>query len=182
LRYLLIILITISGFIDTRSQTDSNKVILLIKSLGISSYDNSGDKDFATLDTLYKYHETSIKYLIDELTPVKAVSKITPEKYDQFKVQTHMIWCIRALRFITGIDLTSKTVHRFKKNEDERSCFLHSVDNEVSFFGVRMSHDVIFIAPKDAQINIIKKWKSWYEKNRGDIQLNKNPRLNDWYF
>lgn len=169
------------------SQNDSIRIYTYIKLLGTQSYESkvlhNSLNDFNILDSLYNYPSISIEFLIKELKPIKNVVKITLEEYDNYKYQTHIIWCIRALKYMTGLDFSANTKHIFTKNESEREYFLHSTsESEVNFFGVRMSHDTIFIAPFDAQIKIIQKWKSWYKKNKCNIKLEKVKELNEWYF
>jgi hypothetical protein len=184
LRNIIIIIVFIFSSSYINSQNDSCKIINYIHILGINDNSDPQHNDFRILDSLCNYPTLSVKILIDELKPIKKVIKITPEKYDKYKSQTHIIWCIRALRHMTGLDFTSKTNYRFRKNEGERQEQLSrgGEDNEIALFGVRMSHDVIFIAPIDAQIDIINQWKKWYKANKNNIILNILNDLNDWYF
>ena len=54
---------------------------------------------------------------------------------------------------------------------------------QVHFFGVWMSRDSLYIAPRDAQLKIIQMWKRWYETDGKTFAY---PAFKDdpdiWYF
>lgn len=155
-------------------------IINIVKSLGINDSTTVYDK----LELLRKYPDLSIDLLIKELHMIK-VSKIVPEVYKKYPKEMHVVWCIRALRYLTGEDFMALTSYKFNKSEDGRNQLLHSSDatsKEVTFFAVRMSHDVVYIAPLDAQKAIIKKWEQWFNKQTKPIKLAEPRSFNDWYF
>ncbi len=103
--------------------------------------------------------------LIKELRniPETAIYSNDEEKH---KSSMHIIWCIRALRYLTGLDFKGTTKHIFTKQERDRKYWLTlKNEQELPFFADWMSRENIYIAPKDAQEEIIKKWKSWFLEN-----------------
>jgi hypothetical protein len=166
---------------DLYSQDVSIQIKEVIINLGKAEY---GKENYESkFSILCKEKNISIKYLIDELAPVKSIWKITPESYNRHINANHIIWCIRALRYLTSLEFVSTTKYKFSKSEKVRKDFLNiTTDNEYSFFRVRMAHDVTYISPIDVQVNIINKWKSWYNANKDNMKLNTNNDFNDWYF
>lgn len=83
-------------------------------------------------------------YLVNEL-------QVVPEKWirggdqDKHPKTMHVIWSLRALRYITGgINFKGKTKYRFNESseiEANRKQFLRPENNEVPFFAVWMSRD-----------------------------------------
>ena len=76
------------------------------------------------------------------------------------------------------------TKHDFRKNKDnDRAQFLHmNTKKEIAFFGVWMSRDTIYFAPRDAQLEIINKWKEWARSELGKHTFGPPKELNTWYF
>jgi hypothetical protein len=52
---------------------------------------------------------------------------------------------------------------------------------EVSFFGVWMSRDRVYVAPKDAQERIVRQWTDWYRTEGGRFAY-PPAKDGDWYF
>ena len=103
----------------------------------------------------------SVKLLIAELSLIPE-KKILNAKQSDHEKAMHVIWCVRALRYLTGLDFHGTTGHRFSATEDEmarRDLLNRSKDGQVAFFAVWMSRDSIYVAPKDTQKEIIAKWK-----------------------
>jgi hypothetical protein len=179
-KFLFLIILTLTSSF-AQKQDHSGKIEYLVKSLGI---DDGDSLVYVKLDSLRYDPNLTIKLLIDELHPVKGIPKILSVDYDKYKMEIHVVWCIRALRYITGLDFISTTKYKFGNTESERtrSQFLHSEFNKVSFFGVWMSRNTIYFAPLDAQKAIILKWKNWYDKNKGHIKLIEARDFNEWFF
>jgi hypothetical protein len=123
-------------------------------------------------------------YLINEL-------RIVPETWirggDQKKhpKTMHVIWSLRALRYITqGLDFKGRTNYRFSNSrlEEVRKYFLRPQKNEVPFFAGSMAADSVYIAPPDAQADIIKKWIDWYAKEGATFNYSPAEQVDDWYF
>jgi hypothetical protein len=124
----------------------------------------------------------AVSCLIKELSIVQE-EKILLQEYDQHKETLHVIWCIRALRYLTGIDFRGKTAYQFKESEKNREDFLNkNSKTELPFFAVWMSRGSIYIAPKDTQEEIINKWKEWYSINGKSFKYDPVDDINKWYF
>lgn len=79
----------------------------------------------------------------------------------------HVLWCLRALRFLTGgKDFCAASQHSFGRTESERNrkYWLEFKNGAcLSFFAVWPSRGSQYIAPRDAQKAIIEQWRRWYE-------------------
>lgn len=77
----------------------------------------------------------------------------------------HVLWSIRALRYITGgLDFCGKTNHHFGASELEknRKYWLYLKSKScVPFFAMWPSRGSEYIAPLDAQEEIISQWREW---------------------
>jgi hypothetical protein len=60
---------------------------------------------------------------------------------------------------VTGLDFTAST--RARLRDDEAHFLRVSSQGEVEFFATWMLRDSDWVAPKDAQVAIIKKWQEW---------------------
>jgi len=142
-----------------------------------------GDDDFRIVASLAETPQLSVRVLTDELHPVKNVRILASEKDLGAE---HILWCIRALRYLTGgKDFCGKTAHTFGNSELERDrkywlYFRHKTC--ISFFAMWPSRGSEYIAPEDAQNEIIKKWKDWFEKDglSFDYRPLHNPKPEDW--
>ena len=45
-----------------------------------------------------------------------------------------------------------------------------------------MARDADWVAPKDAQVGIIKKWQEWYARSGHTYRYVNDRNLDDWYF
>jgi hypothetical protein len=132
---------------------------------------------------LCKCPKESVPLLIKELHPISVARILNWEKKPNAE---HVLWCIRALRFITGgKDFCAPTRYRFGKGvvETRRKAFLHHRDPHcLPFFVLWSSYCSHYIAPLDTQKAIIKKWKEWYEKEGkfADLKPLVNPKPQDW--
>jgi hypothetical protein len=121
----------------------------------------------AALSSLTAAPATAACYLIKDLSVV-AETVLYPDDQRTHSEAMKVIWSLRALCSITaGLRFTASTEYRFDvERERQRREFLGAPDsNELRFFGVWMSRDVIYIAPSDVQTTIIKKWIEWYAAN-----------------
>ncbi len=144
------------------TQTEILSTQQLVKSLGVMSKGITGE-----LNALNDDRHTAIKLLIGELHPVKSRTyypSSTPEEV------RHVIACLRALHYLTGLTFSAET--RSRLNDDQRQFVdfknqMHD-DNpthELHFFGVWMSRDADIVAPIDTQRKIINRWREWQKKN-----------------
>jgi hypothetical protein len=125
--------------------------------------------------------------LVGELQPVDA-RIIMPDHIAQFRDAMHVIWALRALRYITGCqDFRAPTQERFAAGRGRdmagiRAEFLTRGDvHNVPFFAVWMSRDIIFIAAPDAQSAIVRQWRTWLSRDQTFVF---GPCLDfdKWYF
>jgi hypothetical protein len=136
------------------------------------------------LKKLSDHSNQAIPLLIRELHPID-VKWITNTELsnptDKVAEAEHVLWCIRGLRFLTGgIDFCATTNYRFGDSggEQNRKFYLQDSCSEcegkckdegkkedefISFFALWITHLCEYIAPLDAQKEIIKAWKDWYK-------------------
>jgi hypothetical protein len=55
-------------------------------------------------------------------------------------------------------------------------------DGSVEFFGTWMSRDRVWVAPEDAQNEIIRQWKQWFARHGNSHRYESNRRVESWYF
>ena len=78
----------------------------------------------------------------------------------------HALWMVRALRYLTGgKDFRARTHHKFGSTEEEQNrkyWLTFEGRPDVAFFAYWMSRNRWYIAPLDAQNEIIAQWRRWY--------------------
>lgn len=132
------------------------------------------DKGFSELETLYKNPRRSAELLIATLQPVRR-GQYTGGKHPQ------IVWNIRALRSLTGLDFRGAT--QADLTEDEAHFLDHDPKtDEVQFFGTWMSRDRCWVAPLDAQTTIIKKWRKWFREHGDSFAYVNDRNFDNWYF
>jgi|WetSurMetagenome_2_1015567.scaffolds.fasta_scaffold116852_2 hypothetical protein len=158
------------------AKSDTEEIKRTVKDLGRS--DNSIEK----VKALSQHSEQVIPLLIKELHTLKETRIMRQETNPEVG---HILWCIRALRFMTGgMDFCAPTKHRFGKSdlEKQRKYWLQFRHGEcLNFFALWPSHVSTYIAPLDAQEMIIEKWKSWYKSEvKPSYQPLQNPKPEEW--
>jgi len=156
---------------------DVSKLTDEIKQLG------RGGDDFKVVDTLAQTPQMSTRLLLAELHPISK-TRILNGQNDQDA--EHVLWSIRALRYVTGgKDFCASTNHRFGNSEEEQRrrywiYFHHKTC--ASFFAMWPSRGSEYIAPADAQKEIIDKWKEWFSKEGAtfDYTPMHNPKPQEW--
>ena len=133
--------------------------------------DTSG---FDQFEILYKNPRRSAELLIASLQPVRR-GQYQSGKHPQ------VVWIIRALRSLTGLNFRAQT--QANLTEDEAH-FLDrdATTDEVNFFGTWMSRDRVWVAPLDAQTIIIGKWREWFEKKGQTFTYVNDRNFDNWYF
>jgi hypothetical protein len=122
----------------------------------------------------------AVEHLVMQLKPISGRS-IPRDKQEFHAEEMRVIWTIRALRYLTDMDFDGTTVNR--NWDSDRGHFLQRTEgNAVKFFGVWMSRDYTFVAPRDAQLQIIAKWKDWAELHARTHVYPKKHNFDDWYF
>jgi len=146
-----------------------------IKNLGAG-----GTNDF---EPLYKDPVSATRMLIEELHVIKRGRYRTSEDEGFGPIHyeaAHVIWCIRALRSLTGLEFKAST--NAKLDEMEAHFLGYGDNHEVSYFGTWMSRDLSFVAPEDAQQKIITKWRSWFTKHGKTHEYVNQRSIDKWYF
>ncbi len=135
------------------------------------------------LKILRRNPKLAVGLLVKQLEVISE-KKILSGDRQAYPREMRVVWSIRALRYLTSLDFKGNTDYRFEKNEDkDRTQFLHmSQDGRVAFFGMWMSRDSIYIAPKDAQQEIIKKWNEWTASTLNDYKFPVPRDIDFWYF
>jgi hypothetical protein len=103
-------------------------------------------------ELFYRNPEEATKLVIAELRPTKR-GRYPGGAHPQ------AVWIVRALRSVPGLDFTAST--RARLRDDEAHFLRVSSQGEVEFFATWMLRDSDWVAPKDAQVAIIKKWQEW---------------------
>jgi hypothetical protein len=125
-----------------------------------------GGDDLGIIKELARTPQASVPLLIDGLHPIHEARILNGQENPDAE---HVLWSIRALRNLTGgKDFCGKTSHQFGGSEQERNrkywiYFRHKTC--VSFFAMWPSRGSVYIAPEDAQKEIIQKWKDWIKKD-----------------
>lgn len=186
--YVIMLSTSAAAAIQTKPEERQHDVSIptLVKALG------SDDNDLDRIKVLATQPVLSARLLIAELHPVVGVRILSTEPRARWKDTLHVIWCLRALRYITGgleFRGTTDRVLGGSGIEQRRKWFVggkeFDQDRTVRFFGVWMSRDSTYIAPWDAQVKIIKQWRDWYEEH-GRTFAYVNPARSQppdvWYF
>ena len=161
---------------------DDVAIRLMVEGLGY--YDKQDQPSFlANFDKLAQTPIVAACYLITQLR-VLPETVITPWNQDRHKASLHVIWSLRALRYITGgLEFRAKTKHEIKKSEEPRNYWLtYKTTEDLPFFAVWPSRDAVYISPPDTQAAIIEKWRRWYSESGQTFEYKTSQRLNEWYF
>jgi hypothetical protein len=131
-------------------------------------------KGLINFDILYENPRRSAELLIATLKPIRR-GQYTTGKHPQ------VVWNIRALRSLTGLNFRGPT--KADLTEYEAHFLGHDPQtDEVDFFGTWMSRDRVWVAPLDAQTTIIKKWKTWFREHGQSFTYVNDRNSDDWYF
>lgn len=133
---------------------------------------------------LRKEPRKAVDLLIENLASISE-DKILSEARTSHSPAMRVIWSIRALRYLTGQEFRAPTNHAFEDSETEqtRKDLLTSHGKRtVAFFAEWMSRGSIYVAPGDAQREIIRQWRAWHATHGKTWQLGPEPDFNDWYF
>lgn len=139
--------------------------------------------DQKTVADLEKVPRTSVQLLIEQLHPVREVRILASENRPGAE---HVLWCIRALRYLTGgKDFCARTHYRFADSdiEQRRKYWLYfGHPSCVSFFAMWPSRGSEYIAPEDAQKEIIAEWKRWFAVDGAsfDYKPLRHPKPEQW--
>lgn len=151
----------------------------IVKNLGYVDSPNH----ISDMNCLAKYPVASAGLLTRQLEVVTDI-KVTPEQAPEHKQTMHVVWSLRALRYLTGgMDFTASTTASIKTLGKPRWGLLTIRDKKkLTFFGTRMSHDAVYLAPQDVQSEVIKQWNDWYRKDGNNYNYHTAATSADWYF
>lgn len=126
-----------------------------------------------SLDIFYKHPEEAAGILVAELRPIKR-GRYPDGQHPQ------VVRMIRALRSLTGLDFRGASTARL--SDDETHFLQANRKGEVRFFGTWMSRDCDWVAPRDAQVEIIKKWRAWFAQHGHGYAYVNDLNFDHWYF
>lgn len=89
------------------------------------------------------------------------------------------IWRLRAIHALTGIRFKGVTKAELDK---EQRHFLQLADGKINFYGTWMSRDMTWVAPRDAQQDIINQWQAWLSSSAKTHSYLCTSSLIDYYF
>ena len=136
--------------------------------------EETDSKGFVKFEILYKNPRRSTELLIATLKPIRR------GQYVEGK-HPEVVWSIRALRSLTGLNFRGPT--QADLTEDEAHFLDHDpTTDEVNFFGTWMSRDRVWVAPLDAQTTIIRKWQRWFREHGQSFTYVNDRNFDDWYF
>ncbi len=153
----------------------------VIEGLGVTPISTrTAERQF---EVLARAPAVSACHLVQEIVVVRATT-IRPDDYAAYAHEMHVIWCLRALRFLTNGLVFKATTRENPAGWDETRRDLLSPDStkRVPFFSVWMSHDIVFVAPEDAQDDIIRQWEEWYQRRGATFPYKNATSVDDWYF
>ena len=154
----------------------------LAAEIGVLGRDDADNQRI--IDHLAGDPRDAVEQLLQQLEPVP-LSQLRPTDVRRHERASHVVWCLRAIRFLThGKTFTAPTRYVFEERESARKQFLldKGLGGEVPFFAVWMSRDVVYLAPSDAQEEIIKRWRRWYEVEGRTFRYERAESIDDWYF
>ncbi len=125
----------------------------------------------AILGVLYQYPTVAARLLTERLQPAAR------GKHRDHPV---VVWYIRALRSLTGLDFTATT--RAQLADSEAEYLQRDSAGTVHFFGWHMAWDDTWLAPQDAQLAIIRQWRSWFAKRGRTFRYVNDPKHDHWYY
>lgn len=162
---------------STRGQAavSDARIAASIRSLAATPTDNLPNRQF---EVFYENPVRSTELLIGSLKPVARGEYLTGQ-------HPQSVWIIRALRSLTGLDFRAVTTADLSSDEAH---FLGTEGQKwedrqkVEFFGTWMSRDTVWVAPRDAQIAIIREWRDWFAAHGHDYKYVNDRNVDHWYF
>jgi hypothetical protein len=133
------------------------------------------------LDRLLEEPAEAAACLIKQLRVVR-MPVLKPDDLTRLKDEFRVIWSLRCLRYIThGKEFLAPPGP--SRLRGKRRDFLTKRNKEqVPFFAVWMSRDIVYVAPEAAQRAIIDEWKRWYKVEGRTYDYRKATSYDEWYF
>lgn len=127
----------------------------------------------AGFEVLWRHPVRATEILVAMLAPVRAGI------YENGR-HPPVVWHLRALRSLTGLNFRGST--KALLDEDEEHWLRVAPDGSVEFFGTWMSRDRVWVAPEDAQTEIIRQWKQWFATKGKSHPYVSDRNVDNWYF
>jgi hypothetical protein len=164
---LIAIFVAFPAFGNVHCTSDHREITAAVAALTVDTPREQIVESFST----FKAHPLeSACQLVGELAVVRA-RIIRNDQESRFKQALHVVWALRALRYVTGCrEFYGRTREKFASQGEldrVRVQFLtrDRRQGEVPFFSVWMSRDMVFLAASDAQRDIIRQWNVWLSSN-----------------
>ena len=166
-----------AGRQDDLSCRDDRAILSIVERLG------QEENVYPDLERLTKTPVVAACYLIRELRVIPETVIMSWNEHEH-KPSMHVIWSLRALRYITGgLEFRAKTKYEIEGSEGRRKYFLtYKTTDDLPFFAVWPSRDSVYISPPDTQAAIIEKWRRWYSESGQTFAYKASQRPNEWYF
>ena len=168
------------------ARPNQNKILQLskiVKTLGVNQEEVAQD-----FDALADDPHASVALLVSELHPIPCKVYYNIKKTEESQ---HVINCLRALRYLTGLTFTAKTSQVLADDARQFLDFnkqMHddNPEHKIHFFGVWMSRDADFVAPRDAQLSIINQWRKWQRQYGNSFKYVPAKKaaeaMDEWYW
>lgn len=153
-----------------QESVSDSAIVAAIQKLTSTSDSEAPDTQF---QVFYKSPERSTELLIAALKPTLRGEYLTGQ-------HPQAVWIVRALRSLSGLDFRATTAARL--SSDEAHFLAMNAKHQVRFFGTWMSRDRTWVAPKDAQIAIIKQWQDWFRQRGHNYRYVNDMNFDNWYF
>lgn len=157
------------------------EVPAVVKDLGYWAKSPDWQHAMGCLD---KHGQIAAGLLLDELHPIPETD-ITLANERDHKAGIHVIWCVRGLRYLTGLNFMAGSAAEIRKQkmpDDRKYWILLQSGDSVKMYGTWMSRDETFIAPPDIQAAVIAKWKAWYAADGANFKYRNDMNFIDWFF
>lgn len=171
-----------AAFSEGVAQASSDRIQEIVKGLGLNGAAVSGD-----FDTLATNPRFAVRMLIDQLHPIARKAYYPDHKTADSQ---HVIACLRALRYLTGVTFSAPTEEKLTDDEKQFLDFKHEMhdanpEHKIHFFGVWMSRNAEFVAPPDVQKKIIDLWRKWCHDHGATFQRSMPKAkdcMDDWFW
>ncbi len=176
----------------------------LVQSLGINADKEGWPDPVDVIEVqLAEHPRQAVKLLVRELHTVPLRAIHDPESEEGIVQQSlHVVWCLRALTYLTGREFKARTTEQIIITHDSISIDsdeeLESLDQVVQLYGRYptnsqtkvpipfcrewMTHRKVLFAPVDAQVKIIKAWNQWQKRNGDTFRPAKGVNRKKWLF